>query len=200
MPARCGLMKLTGKKILPGLLALLLAGCGQNYAPLNPLASSIAPATASCPDLFSFEPPQTLAAWSAPTWPGGLIGYSIDNTVAHCGNYSMRIDMKISAGANTTVEIADYFQQLDPMTSDPFSGWIYFPSTPPASLKLNAVFLDSGLNWKVYASPSSGYVAGWNHLTANVTIASPGCAAFLLDFQMLSGTYTGSVWIDELNW
>jgi hypothetical protein len=184
-------------------LALSAAGCGQSYAPQNPLADNEAPSTASCPDRFNFEPPQTLAGWSAPTWPGGLLGYQIVGNLGYCGTHSMQVDMDLGGPSSKSVEIAYYFPQLQLLNGAAFSLWVYFPQAPPAALTLNTPMVSQNLStWNSPAgAKQNSFSAGWNHVTGPVTVmANGGAAGLILDFSSGTVPFQGSAWIDEINW
>lgn len=149
--------------------------------------------------MFNFEPPQTLAGWSAPTWPGGLIAYQIDTAHAYCGTHSMRIDMNLGGSASRSAEVAYYFSQLEVLSNAHKSLWIYFDQRPPAAVKLDFTFTNQALGW-TEDTATSGFSAGWTNIAALAIVPSPGASGILLDFSSGTTLFQGSVWIDEINW
>lgn len=184
-------------KSIISLCLLGLAGCGA-VSSGNPMAPSVAPSVASCPARFNFEAPETLALWSAPTWPGGFVGMKVDSTHAHCGSQSMLISMDLSGAASRSCQIQQFFSPIQSVSAATRSLWVYFPQTPPAAVRLQVVFVDAGLNWASGTTVKSAFVQGWNLVSGSVT--APSVAGLLLFWDAAGSAYKGQVWVDEINW
>lgn len=179
------------------LLAMACGACGP-YANENPLAPS-PPAPPACPARYGFED-GSLGAWTAPSWPGGLVGMVVDRLHPHCGAYALHVGMTVGGSPAKAVVAQAYFGAKQDLSGTLRRLWVYFPQAPPPTVRLTAVFIGSDMNWSS-PSPSSqsGFAAGWTQLSG--TYSGTGVAGVLLQFDNSStSAWSGDAWIDDLDW
>ncbi|HTB22530.1 MAG TPA: hypothetical protein VK914_07485 [bacterium] len=186
-------------------LALGCAACTP-LTSSNPLSPGLGASSGSaCPAVYSFEN-GSIAGWNAPTWPGGLIGMIVDQMQAHCGTHALHLNMKLgytglpNQTASTSEALAvTYFALPLTLNNNNVQLWSYFGQTPPAGVTMTVVLLNQQGGW-AWSQAQSGFSGGaWAPF--NATVTSANLAGFELQFSMSgSSTWSGDVWIDDINW
>lgn len=187
---------------------LFLAGCGQSFAPKNPLAASMPALSSSdlCPSQFNFETPNQATLWQGPSWALGDVGGCVrDSSEAACGQWSLKEVLNLSGSGSSQhygllFTVLPHEMSFDTKT---LSVYMRFDPPPPPDLGVTLQFEDLGQNWVPTTNqPFLALKPGWN-LLQRYFYGTQVQDIMALNFQVITNNgvpYQGTWWIDEVNW
>ena len=186
----------------------MLAGCGSKMASQNPLGpvASVAGSNLLCPARYSFEAGSaSLSNWFCPPWLTGISQPVTDTAHVTCGLYSVKFTCNFPGGdGNNNVGQIQTAFPLENDTNKILTMNVYFSSTPPPQFGITAAFIDQRTQNPIPGPvwDTQGYKQGWNQYWTNFrgSDVSQSVGLYLKFTGDMGQAWTGTIWIDDINW